>query len=70
MVAPLLADETAGTVADTTPVSELLPIVVASERPIAVLDDEGRVAGAVDRLCVLRALADDTDPARIGNVPT
>src|SRR4051812_42800952 len=52
----LPADETAGTVVDTTPVSALLPIVVATERPIAVVDDAGRVCGAVDRLCVLRAL--------------
>ncbi len=65
MRGPLPADETAGAVADTTPVSALLPIVVANERPIAVVDDAGRVCGAVDRLSVLRALVDDTDPASI-----
>ena len=48
-----------GTVAATTPVSDLLPIVVATDRPVAVLDDDGQVCGAVDRLAVLRALADD-----------
>jgi glycine betaine/proline transport system ATP-binding protein len=65
---PLHEDETAGTVADTTLVSALLPIVVATEKPIAVLDNEGHVCGAVDRLRVLRALADDTDPTRIDGV--
>ena len=58
MRAPLEADDTTGTVAATMLVSELLPIVVATERPIAVLDDDGRVCGAVDRLSVLRALAE------------
>jgi glycine betaine/proline transport system ATP-binding protein len=56
------AHETAGTVAATALLSELLPIVVATDRPIAVLDDDGRVCGAVDRLSVLRALADDPAP--------
>ncbi len=50
--------ETSGTVAASAPVSELLPLVVASERPIAVLDDDGRVCGAIDRLTVLQALAE------------
>jgi glycine betaine/proline transport system ATP-binding protein len=66
MRGPVAAHETAGTVAATTLVSDLLPIVVATERPIAVLDEEGRVCGAVDRLSVLRALADD--PERIAAV--
>ena len=59
MRAALATDQTTGTVAATTLVSDLLPIVVASDRPVAVLDDDGRVCGAVDRLCVLTALADD-----------
>jgi glycine betaine/proline transport system ATP-binding protein len=58
----LAADATAGTVPDTTLVSDLLPIVVASDRPVAVLDDDGTVCGSVDRLSVLRALADDPPP--------
>jgi glycine betaine/proline transport system ATP-binding protein len=58
MSAPLADVDTAGTVADTTPVSELLAIVIASDKPVAVLDDTGQVCGAVDRLAVLRALAE------------
>jgi glycine betaine/proline transport system ATP-binding protein len=63
---PLGTDATSGTVAATMLVSDLLPVVVASELPVAVLDDDGRVCGSVDRLRVLAALADD--PARIGTV--
>jgi glycine betaine/proline transport system ATP-binding protein len=69
MGAPLDADETEGTVAASTLVSELLPIVVATERPVAVIDDDGRVCGTVDRLSVLRALAEDPAPAHIDGVP-
>jgi glycine betaine/proline transport system ATP-binding protein len=58
MTAALDASQTSGTVADTTPVSALVAIVVASELPVAVLDDDGHVCGAVDRLAVLRALGD------------
>ena len=60
---PLDAAETVGTVAATTVVSDLLPIVVATDRPVAVVDDAGRVCGVVDRLSVLRALADE--PTRV-----
>jgi hypothetical protein len=49
---------TEGSVSGTTPVSELLPIVVATDRPVAVLDAQGKVCGTVDRLAVLRALAE------------
>jgi glycine betaine/proline transport system ATP-binding protein len=66
MAGPLSPDATSGTVAATTLVSDLLPIVVVNERPVAVLDDDGQVCGSVDRLSVLTALADD--PARIGAV--
>jgi glycine betaine/proline transport system ATP-binding protein len=55
---PLDPSETSGSVAINTSVSDLLPIVVATDRPVAVLDDDGRVCGAVDRLIVLRALAE------------
>ena len=65
MRGPLDAHETAGTVSATTLLSELLPIVVATDRPIAVLDEEGCVCGAVDRLGVLRALADDPAPVAV-----
>jgi glycine betaine/proline transport system ATP-binding protein len=51
-------------VADTTHVSDLLPIVVATDEPVGVVDPDGMVCGVVDRLSVLRALADD--PARVG----
>jgi glycine betaine/proline transport system ATP-binding protein len=60
---PLPANDTAVTVVDTTRVSDLLPIVVANEQPVAVVDGDGQVCGSVDRLSVLRALADDVDPA-------
>jgi glycine betaine/proline transport system ATP-binding protein len=60
--------QTSGTVADTTPLSDLLPILVGSALPVAVLDDQGRVCGAVDRLAALRALAEDPPPARAGRV--
>jgi glycine betaine/proline transport system ATP-binding protein len=50
-------EATTGTVASTTPVSDLLPIVAATEQPVAVVED-GRVCGVVDRLSVLQALAD------------
>jgi len=55
---PLNGEQTSGTVADTTPLSELLPMLVGSERPFAVLDPNGRVCGAVDRLAALRALSE------------
>jgi glycine betaine/proline transport system ATP-binding protein len=58
MSAPLDGQTAAGSVNATMPVSELLPIVVASDQPIAVVDEDGRVCGAVDRLAVLRALAE------------
>jgi hypothetical protein len=58
MTTALPTSETAGTVVDTTPVSELVAIVVATDKPIAVLDDAGIVCGSVDRLAVLRALAE------------
>jgi glycine betaine/proline transport system ATP-binding protein len=54
---------TDGSVRATTPVSDLLPIVVATDRPVAVVDDDGRVCGVVDRLGVLRALTDEPAPA-------
>jgi hypothetical protein len=58
MSAPLAPQATTGTVAASALVSELLPILVATDRPVAVLDDHGQVCGAVDRLSVLRALAE------------
>jgi glycine betaine/proline transport system ATP-binding protein len=69
MRAPLPSDGTGVSVPDTTLVSDLLTIVVANERPIAVLDDDGRVCGSVDRLCVLRALADDVDFTNVDGAP-
>jgi glycine betaine/proline transport system ATP-binding protein len=58
MSRPLAGRTAAGSVNATMPVSELLPIVVASDQPIAVVDEDGRVCGTVDRLSVLRALAE------------
>jgi glycine betaine/proline transport system ATP-binding protein len=65
IMGPVLDGRTHGTVAATTHVSDLLPIVVANERPLAVLDDDGNICGTVDRLSVLRALADD--PNRVAS---
>src|SRR6478609_6195049 len=42
--------QTAGSVAATTSLSDLLPLLVGSEQPVAVLDEHGEVCGAVDRL--------------------
>jgi glycine betaine/proline transport system ATP-binding protein len=58
MTAALSTNDTSGTVAATTPVSELVAMVVATDKPIAVLDDDGSICGSVDRLAVLRALAE------------
>jgi len=51
-------ERTEGSVSATTPVSQLLPIVVATDRPVAVVDEQDKVCGTVDRLAVLRALAE------------
>ena len=58
MTAALDPTLTSGTVAATASVSDLLPIVVATDKAIAVVDDDGHVCGAVDRLAVLSALAE------------
>ena len=58
MTEALAPDATSGTIAATTPVSELVSIVIATEKPIAVVDDDGRTCGAIDRLAVLRALSE------------
>jgi len=58
MSAPLDGHATAGTVSATASVSELLPIVVATDGPVAVIDEHGSICGVVDRLSVLRALAE------------
>jgi len=49
---------TTGTVPATARVSDLLPLVVATDDPVAVVDEHGKVCGTVDRLSVLRALAE------------
>jgi glycine betaine/proline transport system ATP-binding protein len=49
---------TVGTVAATMTLGDLLPIVAATEQAVAVIDGDGRTAGVVDRLIVLRALSD------------
>jgi len=58
MNVPVDGQATTGTVALTASVSELLPIVAATDGPVAVLDEHGRVCGTVDRLSVLQALAE------------
>ncbi|MEO6469268.1 MAG: glycine betaine/L-proline ABC transporter ATP-binding protein [Acidimicrobiia bacterium] len=45
-------------VAATTKVSDLVPVVAATDGPVAVCEDDGTVCGSVDRVCVLDALAD------------
>jgi glycine betaine/proline transport system ATP-binding protein len=59
---PLNGEQTAGTVAAGVLVCDLIPMLVGSELPLAVLDENGEVCGAVDRLAALRALADDSTP--------
>ncbi len=41
-----------------TKVSDLVPVVAATDGPVAVYDDDGTVCGSVDRVCVLDSLAD------------
>ncbi len=45
-------------VAAATKVSELVPVVAATDGPVAVCEEDGSVCGSIDRLCVLDALAD------------
>ncbi len=57
----IMNDAVAGataTVPAATKVSDLVPVVAATDGPVAVLDDDGSVCGSVDRLCVLDALSD------------
>jgi glycine betaine/proline transport system ATP-binding protein len=61
---PLNGEQTAGSVAAGMLVCDLIPILVGSDRAIAVLDEQGNVCGAVDRLSALRALADDSAPGQ------
>jgi glycine betaine/proline transport system ATP-binding protein len=46
------------TILAATSVNDLVPIVAATDGPVAVVDDDGTVCGSVDRLCVLDALTD------------
>jgi hypothetical protein len=46
------------TIPATTSVNDLVPVVAATDGPVAVIDDDGTVCGSVDRLCVLDALTD------------
>lgn len=43
-------------------IGEAAPIVLASEKPIAVINDEGRSIGAIDRAAMIRALYPDERP--------
>jgi len=54
---PVDAAATARIPADTS-VNDLVPVVAATDGPVAVVDDDGTVCGSVDRLCVLDALTD------------
>ena len=54
---PADAAATARIPADTS-VNDLVPVVAATDGPVAVVDDDGTVCGSVDRLCVLDALTD------------
>ena len=60
------ADATTGTVAATTLVSDLLPIVVATDRPVAVLDDDGASAARSTGSACSRARRDPpaSEPGR------
>ncbi len=52
--APAAAEDGVG---PETPVEELLPAILASARPLAVVSEEGRVLGIVTRDALVRALA-------------
>jgi len=54
---PVDAGATTAVPADTS-VNDLVPVVAATDGPVAVVDDDGTVCGSVDRLCVLDALTD------------
>ena len=54
---PAVADAIARVDAETK-VSDLVPVVAATDGPVAVIDIDGSVCGSVDRVCVLDALAD------------
>jgi glycine betaine/proline transport system ATP-binding protein len=54
---PVDATATATIPADTS-VNDLVPVVAATDGPVAVVDGDGTVCGSVDRLCVLDALTD------------
>ena len=54
---PVDAAATTTVPADTS-VNDLVPIVAATDGPVAVVDTDGTVCGSVDRLCVLDALTD------------
>jgi glycine betaine/proline transport system ATP-binding protein len=61
---PQNGEQTAGSVAAGTLVCDLIPMLVGSDGPVAVLDEQGNVCGAVDSLRALRALADDSAPGQ------
>ena len=69
IMAPVNGEETSGTVAAAMLVCDLIPILVGSEHPVAVLDEHGQVCGVVDRLSALRALADDSAPGQFRRTP-
>jgi glycine betaine/proline transport system ATP-binding protein len=54
---PVDATATTTIPADTS-VNDLVPVVAATDGPVAVVDGDGTVCGSVDRLCVLDALTD------------
>jgi CBS-domain-containing membrane protein len=47
-------------VAPETPAGELLPALLGSARPVAVVGGEGRALGVVTRDALIRALTSDT----------
>lgn len=49
-------------VSHRTRVQDLIPLMAESEHPIAVVDDQGHLLGAVDRLTLLKALCEDYAP--------
>jgi hypothetical protein len=43
-------------------IGEAAPIVLASDKPMAVIDAEGRSIGTIDRAAMIRALYPDERP--------
>ncbi|MGZ4714412.1 MAG: quaternary amine ABC transporter ATP-binding protein [Acidimicrobiia bacterium] len=60
---PATTSDATTRVGASTPVTELVPVVAATDAAVAVCDDDGVVCGEVDRRCVLDALVETPVPS-------